>query len=114
VGNDGQFASLCRLIGAEALPADPRFASNGQRSVHRAELKPLLDEHLAGHDGAALAEGLVRAGVPCAPIRDVPAALAAAHTAHRGMVVRIVAGYRGVASPIKLSHTPATYRLPPP
>jgi hypothetical protein len=30
------------------------------------------------------------------------------------MVVRISDGYRGVASPIKLGRTPATYRLPPP
>jgi crotonobetainyl-CoA:carnitine CoA-transferase CaiB-like acyl-CoA transferase len=29
----------------------------------------------------------VRAGVPCAPIHDLPAALADPHTAHRGMVV---------------------------
>jgi crotonobetainyl-CoA:carnitine CoA-transferase CaiB-like acyl-CoA transferase len=35
------------------------------------------------------------------------------HTAHRGMVVQI-GGYKDVASPIKLSRTPATYRLAPP
>jgi crotonobetainyl-CoA:carnitine CoA-transferase CaiB-like acyl-CoA transferase len=52
--------------------------------------------------------------VPCAPIHDVPAALADAHTAHRAMVVKIGEDYRGVASPIKLSHTPATYRRAPP
>jgi hypothetical protein len=30
------------------------------------------------------------------------------------MVVKIGEGYEGVASPIKLSRTPATYRLAPP
>ena len=114
VGNDGQFATLCRVIGAEALPADARFASNGQRSVNRVALKEILERHLAGHDGPALADRLVRAGVPCAPIHDAATALAAPHTAHRGMVVQIGDSYRGVASPIKLSRTPATYRLPPP
>jgi crotonobetainyl-CoA:carnitine CoA-transferase CaiB-like acyl-CoA transferase len=52
--------------------------------------------------------------MPCAPIHDVPAALADPHTGHRGMVVEIGDEYRGVASPIKLPWTPATYRVGPP
>lgn len=114
VGNDGQFTTLCRMIGADSLPTDPRFANNGQRSLNRVELKALLEQRLAAHDGPVLADQLVRAGVPCAPIQDVATALAAPHTAHRGMVVKIGEQYQGVASPIKLSRTPATYRLPPP
>jgi len=35
------------------------------------------------------------------------------HTRHREMVVELD-GYRGVASPIKMGRTPASYRLPPP
>ena len=74
----------------------------------------LLETELARFDDCeALADRLIRAGVPCAPIHDVPAALADAHTRHRGMVVEI-GEYRGVASPIKLSRTPATYRGEPP
>jgi crotonobetainyl-CoA:carnitine CoA-transferase CaiB-like acyl-CoA transferase len=56
----------------------------------------------------------VRAGVPCAPIHDVPAALADPHTQRRGMVVEIDDEDRGVAPPVKLSRTPATYRVEPP
>ena len=115
VGNDGQFGKLCELIGAPELPGDPRFASNALRNRHRSELKPLLEAKLAPFtDCEALADKLIRAGVPCAPIHDVPAALADAHTEHRGMVVAIGDEYRGVASPIKLSRTPATYRVAPP
>jgi len=113
VGNDGQFGKLCELIGAPELPGDPRFATNRQRNAHRDELKQLLEAKLAQFDCEPLADRLVRAGVPCAPIHDVPAALAEAHTAHRGMVVEI-GEYKGVASPIKLSRTPATYRVEPP
>jgi len=36
------------------------------------------------------------------------------HTRHRGMVLDDNAGYRAVASPIKLSRTPATLRRLPP
>ena len=114
VGNDRQFATLCRMIGADDLPGDPRFASNGQRSVHRVALKERLEAALADADVRELADRLVRAGVPCAPIQDVPTALADPHTAHRGMVVSIGQDYRGVASPVKLSRTPASYRLAPP
>jgi crotonobetainyl-CoA:carnitine CoA-transferase CaiB-like acyl-CoA transferase len=68
---------------------------------------------LTTFDCEPLADRLIRAGVPCAPTRDIPAALADPHTAHRGMVVQI-GDYKGVASPIKLSRTPPTYRLAPP
>jgi formyl-CoA transferase len=105
---------LCRLIGAESLPGDPRFVNNGQRSVNRVELKELLEQHLARFECVPLADQLVRAGVPCAPIQNVAAALADPHTQHRGMVVGIGEHYRGVASPIKFSRTPASYRLAPP
>jgi formyl-CoA transferase len=113
VGNDKQFATLCRLIGADDLPGDERFASNGQRSRNRVALKERLEAALARFECKPLAYRLVREGVPCAPIQDVAAALADPHTRHRGMVVELE-GYRGVASPIKLGRTPASYRLPPP
>jgi crotonobetainyl-CoA:carnitine CoA-transferase CaiB-like acyl-CoA transferase len=113
VGNDGQFAKLAEQIGAPELASDARFADNALRSANRVELKRLLEARLASFDCEPLADRLIRAGVPCAPTRDIPAALADPHTAHRGMVVQI-GDYRGVASPIKLSRTPATYRLAPP
>jgi crotonobetainyl-CoA:carnitine CoA-transferase CaiB-like acyl-CoA transferase len=114
VGNDRQFATLCAALGEPALAGEASFANNAQRSVHRVQLKQRLEALLAGYECATLAARLIDAGVPCAPIQDVAAALADAHTAHRGMVVAIGEHYRGVASPIKLQRTPATYRLEPP
>ena len=114
VGNDKQFATLCRTIGAEALASDERFVNNGQRCINRTALKELLEAKLAAFECKALADRLVRAGVPCAPIQDVATALADPHTQHREMVVQIGEHYRGVASPIKLGRTPASYRLAPP
>jgi crotonobetainyl-CoA:carnitine CoA-transferase CaiB-like acyl-CoA transferase len=114
VGNDRQFATLCALLGDAALARHESFADNGRRSVHRVLLKQQLEALLAEHDCAPLARRLVEAGVPCAPIQDVATALADPHTAHRGMVVRIGEHYRGVASPIRLSRTPASYRTEPP
>jgi crotonobetainyl-CoA:carnitine CoA-transferase CaiB-like acyl-CoA transferase len=76
-------------------------------------LKSELEALLAAHDGAALAPDLIRHGVPCGPLQDVAQVAQHPHTQHRGMVVSID-DYRGVASPIKLSRTPATYRRKPP
>ncbi len=114
VGNDRQFQVLCRHLGAPELSADERFATAGARSVNRVVLKAELEQRLATHEGAALAETLIAQGVPCAPVLDVPQALQHPHTAHRGMVVELPGGYRGLGSPIKLSRTPASYRLAPP
>lgn len=114
VGNNRQFALLCDCLDAPALRDDPRFAEPALRSINRIPLRQLLVELLADRQGAAVADRLLQSGVPAAPQLDVPAALNHPHTAHRQMLVTIGDGYRGVASPIKLSRTPASYRLAPP
>jgi crotonobetainyl-CoA:carnitine CoA-transferase CaiB-like acyl-CoA transferase len=113
VGNNTQFSALCRLIEAAQLADDPRFADNRLRSEHRTALRAELEQRFAAWDGSQLADMLVRHGVPCAPVLGLGAALAQPHTAHRAMKVEMGA-YRGIASPIKLGRTPATYRSVPP
>ncbi|GAB1577817.1 CaiB/BaiF CoA transferase family protein [Bordetella petrii] len=113
VGNNRQFAALARVLGAPALPDDPRFASNAERLQHRDALREALAGLLAAHDAATLAEQLLRAGVPAAAVQNVEDVLGHPHTRHRGMVLE-QDGYRGVGSPIKLSRTPATLRRLPP
>ncbi|WP_134438854.1 CoA transferase, partial [Pseudomonas aeruginosa] len=100
-------------LGADELPGDPRFADNGKRSVNREALKRALEDYLAAHDGRELAERLIRLGVPCGAIATVDRVVEHPHTRHRGMVVELE-GYRGIASPVKLSRTPASYRAAPP
>jgi crotonobetainyl-CoA:carnitine CoA-transferase CaiB-like acyl-CoA transferase len=113
VGNNGQFRKLCEKLECPELAGDERFRDNALRVKNRLALKPLLEDCLAEFDGAALASELLKAGVPCAPVLTVPEAVAHPQTQHRGMLVEFD-GYRGVASPIKLSRNPATYRLAPP
>lgn len=113
VGNDRQFELLCRHLGVPALARDERYLTAGARSTHRAALRGELLALFAQQDGPALAEALMAIGVPCAPVLSVSAAIQHPHTAHREMVVRL-GDYTGIASPIKLSRTPATYRRAPP
>jgi len=114
VGNDRQFQQLCTVLGQTKLASDPMFNSAGARSVNRAQLRRELIALMSQWNAQALVEQLSHQGVPCTPILDVPQALNHAHTTHRSMTVSLPGGYRGMASPIKLSRTPATYRLPPP
>lgn len=81
--------------------------------MHRFGLKQDLQEAFSRFDAQALFEKLISVGVPCGVIQNVVEALNHPHTAHRGMVTE-VGGCRSVASPIKLSRTPANYRLAPP
>jgi crotonobetainyl-CoA:carnitine CoA-transferase CaiB-like acyl-CoA transferase len=113
VGNDRQFATLCRLVGREELARDERYATPRARNVNRDALKVELENALASHACAEIAETLIKAGVPCGAVRSVDQVIADPHTRHRGMVVDI-GRYRGTGSPIKLSRTPASYRRAPP
>ncbi|MDY7574390.1 CoA transferase [Actimicrobium sp. CCI2.3] len=114
VGNDRQFQGLCAVLGQPELATQPAFVDAKSRTTNRADLRPVLIGLLATWDSTLLSEKLMQAGVPCAPILDVPAALEHPHTVHREMVVHMPGGYRGIASPIRLGRTPATYRLLPP
>lgn len=57
VGNDGQFATRCRVLDI-ALDRDERFSSNPQRLRHRAELIKALEEITAQWDRDELFEQL--------------------------------------------------------
>jgi len=113
VGNNRQFAMLTQTLDAPALSADARYATNADRLRHRQALRDDLSALLARHEAAALADQLLRAGVPAAAVQTVDQALAHPHTRHRGMVLE-QGDYKGVGSPIKLSRTPATLRKLPP
>ncbi|CAM5761720.1 CaiB/BaiF CoA transferase family protein [Bosea minatitlanensis] len=113
VGNNRQFATLCEVVGRPELAEDARYATNKDRNINRDALKVDLEAAMAGFDGGPLAERLVKSGVPCGAVRSIDQVMADPHTHHREMVVDI-GSYRGTGSPIKLSRTPASYRMAPP
>ena len=117
VANNGQFARLCGILGAPELPEDPRFRTNGDRTVNRAALRTLLIERLAARGATEWFDALVAAGVPCGPINTVDGGFATAADLGLDPVVEVGEGERAVPTtrnPVRLSATPATYRLPPP
>jgi crotonobetainyl-CoA:carnitine CoA-transferase CaiB-like acyl-CoA transferase len=113
VGNDGQFARLCRVLGLPEAAADPRFATNADRVRHRDELAALLERALAARGAADWVAALAGAGVPCGMVNDVGEAFALAERLGLGAVVE-AGGVPQVANPIRLPSSPVSYRLAPP
>ena len=71
VGNDGQFAKLCEVLGRTEWVADERYATNAQRVRNIAELSLQLRELFGQWQRERLIEALDDAGVPCGPINTV-------------------------------------------
>ena len=111
--NDPQFRKLSQHIGLPGLPHDGRFASNGGRLAHRAELKVAIEEAIADRECGALCEDLMKLGVPAGALNSVPQALTHAHSEHRELVVRRGA-YQGVRSPMVMCGTPGEPGHAPP
>jgi len=113
VGNDGQFARLCRVLGRPEAAADPRFATNADRVANRDALAELLERALAARGAAEWVAALSQAGVPCGLVNDVGEAFALAERLGLDPVAA-AGGVPQVADPIRLSSTPTSYRLAPP
>ncbi|WBC15826.1 CoA transferase [Micromonospora sp. WMMA1998] len=111
--NDGQFRTLCRVLGVPEPATDPRFRGNADRTAHRDALRPLLVAALSRRGSAQWFGELRAAGVPCSPINSVAKGVALAEGLGLNPVVT-VGGVPGIRHPIGLSDTPPRYDLPPP
>ncbi|MEQ1867758.1 MAG: CoA transferase [Micropepsaceae bacterium] len=113
VGNDAQFKKAMAVLGIPHVADDPRFKSNADRNTNRPALTDLITEALSNRDGVATTMELLNAGVPAGPLNTIEEVLTDAQTAARGMLVERN-GYRGIASPVKMSRTPSSTRHTPP
>ncbi|HJV84087.1 MAG TPA: CaiB/BaiF CoA-transferase family protein [Noviherbaspirillum sp.] len=118
VGNDSQFASLCRVLGHPEWAADERFATNAGRVKHRDILIPLMRQATVFQSTQHWITALEEANVPCGPINDLKAMYDDPQVKARGLrmeLPHVVAGkVPTVANPIRLSATPVEYRRAPP
>lgn len=118
VGSDKQWGLFCEALGWGAeVRDDPRFATNQARLGHRDELTPMIEAVLVQRPATYWLERLRAAEIPCGPINSVPDILADPHYCERGNLVELdhaIGRLKSLANPVRLSDTPATYRLPPP
>jgi len=106
VGNDGQFARLCQVLGLDGTAADSRFATNAARVEHREELTALLSDRTRAWTRDDLLAALEKAVVPAGPINTVEDVLADPQIVHRGMQIA-PDGVPGLRTPIRFEGAPA-------
>jgi len=118
VGNDRQFKRLAEMVEAPEWVDDPRFATNGARVAHRAELVPLIAERIATKPAADWLQVLEAAGIPAGPINRIGQALADPQADYRQVVRTLGPGRLGevptVGSPMRFDGQRADADLPPP
>ena len=118
IGNDGQFTSLCRAAGQAAIASDERFATNAMRVRHRAELLEVLTPLMRQHGVERWCELAQQEGFPCGPINTIDRVFRDPQVRAREMQIQMNSPSYGaldlVASPMRLSASPVSYRRAPP
>jgi CoA:oxalate CoA-transferase len=68
---DQHFHSILKVIGRSDLKDDPRFATRSDRVANMLEVDALLEDWTSQHAKDEIAEVLLAASVPCAPVREL-------------------------------------------
>ncbi|WP_419910063.1 CaiB/BaiF CoA transferase family protein [Hoeflea sp.] len=110
VGNDGQFARLCGVLGLDGLPDDSRFATNRDRVANRTELHEQIAAKTEHIERDELLRRCAANAVPAGPINSIGEMFDDPQIAARGMRLDLDDGsggtVPGVAAPMKMSLTP--------
>jgi len=118
VGNDGQFARLCAILGLDGLPGDPRFATNRARLDNRAALTAAISAETSKRPRADLLYACVENGVPAGPINRIGEMFADPQIVARGLRLDLEDGHGNaipsVRTPILMSASPLSYERPSP
>ncbi len=119
IANDPTFKRFCENVGLDHLMADARFATNAARVENREAVVAALTPVMKTITTAAWVKRLEELKVGCGPINTVREAFADPQVAARGAIVHMPhpaapSGVDVIANPVRLSETPADYRLPPP
>ncbi|OFW98872.1 MAG: CoA-transferase [Alphaproteobacteria bacterium RIFCSPHIGHO2_12_FULL_63_12] len=111
VGNDGQFSSFAKTIGAAALVDDDRYITNRARVANRETLTAAISTKMRARTTAEWLGLMEAASVPAGAINSIDAVFSDPHVAARSMTAAInrpdAGGRRMVVHPVKYSRTPA-------
>jgi crotonobetainyl-CoA:carnitine CoA-transferase CaiB-like acyl-CoA transferase len=117
-GNDGLFASLCRVLDLPGLSEDPAYAHNADRVANRVALHELLEDRFKGKAAVEWEALLGAETVPCSRVRSVAELVSDPQLDALGMLVDLphpdIPDLRVVDIPLTLNGERVTHRLPPP
>lgn len=119
VGNNRQFSALAEVLGLNGLAEDPRFTDNELRVASRTGLKAILERALETDAAGNWQDRLLAAGVPAGKVNNVSEAFELGRTLGLEPSAFVTDPATGrvstqLANPIRLSASPAAYRLAPP
>ena len=116
--NDAAWRKLCHALEAPALAAETRFATIAGRLAHRAAVVAAVADILRRESRETWIARFDAAGVPCAPLNELPEALSHPQVAATEMLVDVPDGRGGslrlVGVPVKMSETPGRVGARPP
>ncbi len=117
VGNDSLWKTFCDALDRPDLLADPRFATNGDRTKNIADLSPELERVFARRKAAEWIALLEGAGVPSAPVNSVDKVMQDPQLLARNMLVTVEDRDVGTVTipgnPIKMERLPESGSRPP-
>ncbi len=115
VGNNGQYRRFCeQVLARHDLCADPRFATNLDRSKNRAAFVPVLDAELAKWTRRDLIAKLREHGIPCGEVTGLREALLGERATEAGLIVPGEAGGNVIAPTYRLDGRRLPVRRMPP
>jgi crotonobetainyl-CoA:carnitine CoA-transferase CaiB-like acyl-CoA transferase len=119
IGNDPTFARFCESFELTHLLADERFATNAARVTNRQLVTDTLTPVMQRHPTTWWVDRLETLKIGCGPINTLAEVFADPQVQARGVVVTMPHptapdGVKVIANPVRLSETPADYRIAPP
>ena len=117
-GTQKQWLSLCEVLSLDELSSDPRFTTNALRVQHRDALHLLIGGMLLRHSRAEWLALFAGRDIQYSLVNNTAEALDEPQVLHQGMVIErphpTLGTMKFTGFPVKLSDTPAGFRLDPP
>jgi crotonobetainyl-CoA:carnitine CoA-transferase CaiB-like acyl-CoA transferase len=118
VGNDPTFKRFCEAFNLTHMLEDARFVTNAARVGNRQLVTDTLTPVMMQHPTSWWIERLEALKIGCGPINKLSQVFEDPQVVARDMVLEMEHGsgemVKVIANPVKLSETPADYRLAPP
>jgi crotonobetainyl-CoA:carnitine CoA-transferase CaiB-like acyl-CoA transferase len=120
VGNDPTFKRFCENTGLEHLLTDERFATNAARVANRQLVTDTLTPVMRTKTTTEWVDKLEALKIGCGPINTLKQVFADPQVLARGAVVEMPhpdadgGKVKVIANPVRLSETPANYRITAP